>query len=51
MSDLKLQGFAARAEERMPLPDFDELENRGRRLRRRRVAAVTATTVTRPGGP
>ena len=46
MSDLKLQGFAARAEERMPLPDFDELENRGRRLRRRRVAAVTATTVT-----
>ena len=29
MSDLKLQGFAVRAEERMPLPDFAELERRG----------------------
>jgi hypothetical protein len=40
MSDLKLQGFAVRAEERMPLPDFAELDRRGRVLHRRRVTAV-----------
>jgi hypothetical protein len=45
MSDLKLQGFATRAEERMPLPDFAELEHRGRTLRRHRLTAVTAGAV------
>ena len=45
MSDLKLRGFAVRAEERMPLPDFAELEDRGRSLRRRRLAAATGAAV------
>lgn len=45
MSDLKLRGFAVRAEERMPLPDFAELEDRGRSLRRRRLAAATGVAV------
>lgn len=45
MSDLKLQGFADRAEERMPLPDFAELEHRGRSLRRRRLASATGAAV------
>ena len=45
MSDLKLRGFAVRAEERMPLPDFAELERRGRALRRRRLAAATGAAV------
>ncbi len=40
MSDLDLKAFAARAEERMPLPDFTALDRRGRELRRRRQAAV-----------
>ena len=46
MSDLKLQGFAVRAEERMPLPDFAELDRRGHALRRRRVAAVAGVVAT-----
>jgi hypothetical protein len=45
MSDLKLRGFAVRAEERMPLPDFAELEDRGRSLRRRRLASATGVAV------
>ena len=40
MSELKLKGFAERAEERMPLPDFTALSDRGRELRHRRQAAV-----------
>ena len=38
MSDLELREFRAHAEELVDLPDLAELESRGRRLHRRRIA-------------
>ena len=38
MSELELREFRTRAEELVDLPDLAELESRGRRLHRRRIA-------------